>query len=87
MLKTNLDKLKNIYTATALGIGRVAGHTLSRLYPRESPQYSIYRRLSEPQDHSGHEGVKRNLHSFDTQDVNKLAKAQCTPDDIGKRGL
>ena len=30
--------------------------------PEESPRYSFYRRLSGPQDQSGHEGVKKNLH-------------------------
>ena len=43
-----------VYTATALGKGRVASPTLSRLYPR----YSFYSRLSGSQEQSGHEGVK-----------------------------
>ena len=45
----------HIYTARALERGRVASPTLGRLYPR----YSFYRRLSGPQDQSGHEGVKK----------------------------
>ena len=36
--------------------------------PGEIPQYSFYRRLSEPQGQSGHEGVKKNLHSSYTRD-------------------
>ena len=36
--------------------------------PRESPWYSFYRRLSGPQDQSGHEGVKKNLHPSNTRD-------------------
>ena len=49
-----------IYTATALGRGRVASPMLSCLYPPlvKGPQYSIYRRLSGPQDQPGHKGVK-----------------------------
>ena len=38
------------------------------LTPGEIPRYSFYRRLSEPQDQSGHEGVKKNLHPSDTRD-------------------
>ena len=45
----------NIFTATALGRGRVASPTLSLLYSEKSPRYSFYRRLSGPQDQSGHE--------------------------------
>ena len=44
-----------VYTATALGKGRVASPTLGRLYPR----YSFYSRLSGPQEQSGYEGVKK----------------------------
>ena len=54
-------------TATALGRGRVASPTLGRLYPEESPRYSFYMRLSGPQDQSGHEAVKKNLHPSDTR--------------------
>ena len=53
----------HIYTATALGRGRMASPTLGRLY-----RYSFYRRMSGPQDQSGHERVRKNLHSFDTRD-------------------
>ena len=58
-----------INTATALGRGRVASPTLGRLLPpEESPRYSFYRRLSGPQDQSGHEGAKKILHPSDTRD-------------------
>ena len=43
-----------VYTATALGKGRVASPMLGRLYP----PVSFYSRLSGPQEQSGHEGVK-----------------------------
>ena len=36
--------------------------------PEERPRYSFYRRLSGPQDQSGHEGAKKNLHPSDTRD-------------------
>ena len=36
--------------------------------PEESPRYSFYRRLSVPQDQSGHEGAKKNLHPSDIWD-------------------
>ena len=58
----------HIYTATALGRGRVASPMLGRLYPRESTRCSFYRRLSGPQDQSGHEGVKKKLHPSDIRD-------------------
>ena len=64
----DMDARVHILTATALGRGRVASPTLGRLYPRESPRYSFYRRLSGPQDQSGHEGAKKNLHPSDTRD-------------------
>ena len=38
---------------TALWRCRVASPTLGRLYPGKSPRYSLYRRLSEPQDMAG----------------------------------
>ena len=44
-----------VYIATALGKGRVATPTLDRLYPR----YSFYSRLSEPQEQSEYEGLKK----------------------------
>ena len=46
---------------------RVASSTLDRLYSGKVPVL-IYRRLSEPQDQSGHEGVKKNPHPSDTRD-------------------
>ena len=63
-----MDARVHIFTATALGRGRVASPTLGRLYPQESPRYSFYRRLSGPQDQSGPEGAKKNLHPSDTRD-------------------
>ena len=47
----DVDARVHIFTATALGRGRVTSPTLGRLYPEESPRYSFYRRLSGPQDH------------------------------------
>ena len=64
----DVDARVHIFTDTALGRGRVASPTLGRLYPRGKPRYSFYRRLSGPQDQSGHEGVKKNLHPTDTRD-------------------
>ena len=61
----------HIFAATAVGRRRLASPTLGRLYPlRESPGrlYSFYRRLNGPQNHSGHGGMKKNLHPFDTRD-------------------
>ena len=58
--------------ATALGRGRVASQTLGCLYPEESPRYSFYRRLSGPQDQSGHKGAKKNLHPSDTRDRTRV---------------
>ena len=55
-------------TYTKLGWGMMASPTLGRLYPEQIPRYSFYRRLSGPQDQSGHEGVKKNLHPSDTWD-------------------
>ena len=68
------------YTATALGRGMVASSTPDRLYSRVKVPHrnSFYRRLSGPQDNSGHGGVKKNLHPSDTRDrtrtVQPLAK-------------
>ena len=39
----------HIYSATALGRGRMASAMLGRLYPRRKPRYSFYRRLGELQ--------------------------------------
>ena len=44
-----------VYTATALGKGRVASPILGHLYTR----YSFYSRLSGPQEQCGYKGVKR----------------------------
>ena len=56
----DVDARVHIFIATALGWGRVASPMLGRLYPRGNPQYSFYRRLSGPQDQSGHEGEKKS---------------------------
>ena len=64
----DVDARVHTFTATALERGRVASPTLGRLYPRGKPPVLIYRRLSGPQDQSGHEGSKKNLHPSDTRD-------------------
>ena len=56
----DVDASVHIFTATALGRGRVASPTLGHLYPEES--------LSGPQTQSGYEGVKKNLHLSYTWD-------------------
>ena len=70
----DVDARVHIFTATALGRRRVASPTLGRLYPEESPRYSFYRRLSGPQDQSGHEGAQKNLHPSDTRAVQPVAQ-------------
>ena len=70
----DVDARVHIFTATALGRGRVASPTLGRLYPVESPRYSFYRRLSGPQDQSGHEGMNKNIHFSDTRVVQPVAE-------------
>ena len=64
----DVDARVYTYTATSLGSGRVATPTLGRLYPEESLDTYFYRRLSESQDQSGYEGVKKNLHPSNTRD-------------------
>ena len=48
---------------------RQGGQSYARppLPPGKFPRYSFYRRLSGPQDQSGHEGVKKNLDPSDTR--------------------
>ena len=50
--------------------------------PKQSPRYSFYRRLSGPQDQSGHKGAKKNLHPSNTRDwtraVQPVAKRLAT---------
>ena len=65
--------------AKALGKGRVASPTLGCLYPRGKPRYSFYRRLSGPQDQSGHEGVKKNLHTSETRDRTRAVQPVALP--------
>ena len=52
-----------VYTATALGKGRVASPTLGRLYPR----YSFYSRLSGPPEAVWVLRTEENLHPYDTR--------------------
>ena len=63
----------HIYTATALVRDRVASPTYGRLYAGESLRYWFYRRLNEHQDQSRHEGVKKNLHTFNTRDLSRAS--------------
>ena len=62
-----IDARVHLYAATALERGRVASPMLGRLYPRGKRQYSFCRRLSGPQDWSGHEEMKKNPHLSDTR--------------------
>ena len=57
----DVDARVHIYTAMALGVCRVASPTFGRLCSRGMPRYSFYKRLSIPQDQSGHERVKNNF--------------------------
>ena len=56
----DVDARVHIYTATAVGRGKVSGPRLG--------WYSFYRRLSGFQKQSGHKGVKKNLYPSDTRD-------------------
>ena len=67
-LTGDVDARVLIYIATALGRDRVASPKLGRLYPRGKPRYSFYRRLSGPQVQSGHERMKKNIHSTAARD-------------------
>ena len=71
----DVDARVHIFTVTALGRGRVASPTLGRLYPGEIPRYSFYRKLSGPQDQSGHEGMKKNLNPSDTRDGTRAVQS------------
>ena len=42
----------------------------------ESHRYTFYRTLSVPQDQSGDEGVKKNLHPSDTRDRNRVVQPE-----------
>ena len=63
-----MDKRIHICTATVLGGDGVASFTLGCVYTDENTRYSFYRRLSGPQDQSGHEELKKNLRPSDTRD-------------------
>ena len=64
----DVDARIHIYIAMTLGSGRmVASPAVGPFTPGERPLYSFYRRLSGPQDQSGHEGVKKNLNSSDSR--------------------
>ena len=71
----DVDARVHLFTATALGWGRMASPTLGRLYPQGHTPVLIYRRLSGPQGQSGHEGVKKNLHPSDTRDRNRAIQS------------
>ena len=60
--------------SAAQGRGKVVGPILDCLYP----WFSFYRKLNGPQDQSGHDGVKKNLHPFRHQGSNlgHLARSQ-----------
>ena len=62
-----MDARVHVFTATALEIGWLVLCSAA-FTPGEIPRYSFYRMLSGPQDQSGHEGVKKNLHPSDTRD-------------------
>ena len=40
----------------------------------KGPRHSFYRRLSGPQDQSGHDGMKKNLHTSDTWDRSRAVQ-------------
>ena len=63
----DVDARFHIFSATALGGGWLSSPTLGRLYPGKV-RYSFYKRLSEPQDQSRHEVVKKNHQPFAIQD-------------------
>ena len=71
----DVDARVHIYTAMALRRGRVASPTRGGLYPQGNFLVLIYRRLSGPQGQSGHEGVKKNLHPFDTWDQTRIVQS------------
>ena len=60
----------------ALEKGSVAKFSLCFIAftPGKVLRYSFYRKLSEPQDQSEHEGVKRNLHPFYTRDRTRVVQ-------------
>ena len=64
-MKGDVDARVHIYTAMALGSERerewLVLH-LAAFNPRETLQYSFYRRMNGPQDQFGHEGVNKNFH-------------------------
>ena len=62
------DARVHIYTATALERGRVSSSSAAVITLWEHPWHSCYRRLGEFQDQSGHEEVKKNLHTTEPGD-------------------
>ena len=64
----DVDARVYMYTAMTLRRGRVISPTLDRVYPLESPKYSFRKRLSEPQDQSGHVRGMENLHPTATRE-------------------
>ena len=67
----DVDAEVHIFTAMALGWGRVGSPTLGCL--REISLYSFYRRLSEPQGQSGHR-VKNIPTPSDTRERTRAAQ-------------
>ena len=64
-----VDASVHIFTATALRTGRFASRTLGRLYPQESTPVLIQQGVEwKAQGQSGHEGMQKNLHPFESQD-------------------
>ena len=61
MKRGDVNAVIDIFTVTAIGRGRVASPTLGRFY------LGTHFYGSGPQDETGHEGVKKNLHSSDTR--------------------
>ena len=57
----------------------MASPTLGRLCPLGNSRYSFDRRLSGPQNQSGHEDVKKNLHPSDTRDRTRAIQPQPSP--------
>ena len=76
-----VDARVHIYTAVALERSRMGSPMLDCLYTGERPRYSFYRRLSGPQDWSGHEGVKKKSPPLPTLGLNPgcpaLSQAPC----------
>ena len=73
----DVDTNVHIFTATALARGMLASPR--PFLPPRKPRYSFYMRLSGPQDQSGNEGVKKNIHPSDTRNQARV------PQPVAKR--